>query len=421
MAGPSFARIGINRAFTIFWIGQSLSSLGDAFALIALPLLVLQATGSVSQMGLVTGASGVSQLIAGIFAGLLVDRVDRRRLMILCDLGRTILYGAIPLGWWLLGPQIWLIYLVTILGALLGMCFQVAYITAVSNLVEREALTGANGRLQATVGVAFVLGPVLAGLISARVGPSAAIGVDAASFLVSAASLTLLRLRQAAATRHPHGESAGQMAELLAGARFLFAHPVLRAITIVLAVFTFSTTGSLDLFIFYLKHDLHQSDNAVGFIFGLACVGAIGAGLAAATLRRRLGFGVCWLGGIIGMGVILCLIAVAPGLVTVSIVAPFFSMLTTIMSIISMSLRQEITPDHLLGRVTAAFWTLSSAAGPIGAALATALAARLGVISILGLMGGVVLALGIAGLFTPARHRSPEQWTVEARGLQATA
>jgi MFS family permease len=415
------ARIGINRAFTIFWLGQSLSSLGDAFALIAMPLLVLQATGSVSQMGLVTGAAGIAQLIAGLFAGLLVDRLDRRRLMIICDLGRAILYSAIPAGWWLLGPQIWLIYVVTVLGSLLGMCFQVAYITAVSNLVEREALTEANGRLQATVGVAFVLGPVLAGLVSARVGPAAAIGVDAISFLASAASLLFIRLRRAVATRQANQEGSGSVASLLAGARFLFAHPVLRAVTIVLAVFTFATTGSLDLFIFYLKHDLHQSDNAVGFIFGLACVGAIGAGLAAATLRRRLGFGVCWLGGIIGMGVILCVIALVPGLVTISIVAPFFSMLTTVMGIISMSLRQEITPDHLLGRVTAAFWTLSSAAGPVGAALATALAAHLGVLPVLGLIGIVVLALGVAGAFTPARQRSPEHWTREGLALRATA
>jgi MFS family permease len=311
--------------------------------------------------------------------------------------------------------------MVAILASLLGMSFQVAYITAVANLVEREALTGANGRLQMTIGVAFVLGPVLAGLVSARIGPSVAIGVDAVSFLVSAASLTLIRLRQATAIRPAAKEGVGPLAELLAGVRFLFAHPVLRALTVVLAVFTFITTGSLDLFIFYLKHGLHQSDNAVGFIFGLACAGAIGAGVGTAPLRRRLGFGACWLGGLAGMGIILCAIALAPGLVTIILVAPVFSMLTTIMDIISVSLRQEITPDHVLGRVTAAFWTLSSAAGPVGATLAALLAAHFGVPRVFGLMGIVVLALSVAALFTPARHRYPERWTPGDLPLRATA
>src|SRR5215210_1745978 len=104
------ARLWRNRNFNIFWLGQALSSLGDSFGFLALPLLVLQATGSLVQMGLVTGTFGVGQIVAGIFSGAVVDHVNRRRLMIICDLGRTALYGSIPLTWWLVGPQLWLIY-----------------------------------------------------------------------------------------------------------------------------------------------------------------------------------------------------------------------------------------------------------------------------------------------------------------------
>src|SRR5437588_11443271 len=83
-AGSSLWR---NTNFNIFWSGQTLSALGDAFGILAMPLLVLQATGSVAQMGLVTGTFGVGQLISGVFSGPLIDRVDRRRLMVLCDIG----------------------------------------------------------------------------------------------------------------------------------------------------------------------------------------------------------------------------------------------------------------------------------------------------------------------------------------------
>src|SRR5437763_12096556 len=100
------SRLWHNTHFNIFWFGQLLSALGDAFAMLAMPLLVLQATGSVAQMGLVTGTFGIAQLLAGIFAGALVDKVDRRRLMILCDLGRLLVYAMVPLGWLLAGPQI---------------------------------------------------------------------------------------------------------------------------------------------------------------------------------------------------------------------------------------------------------------------------------------------------------------------------
>src|SRR6478609_1769845 len=112
-----------NRNFNIFWAGQTFSNLGDSFALIALPLLVLQATGSVAQMGLVTGTFGLSSLFTNLISGVVVDRVDRRLLMVWCDLGRLVVNGLIPLIWWLAGPQIWLIYLVTAVSASLGSFF----------------------------------------------------------------------------------------------------------------------------------------------------------------------------------------------------------------------------------------------------------------------------------------------------------
>jgi len=244
-ASPS-APLRRNRDFSVFWLGQALSALGDAFALIALPLLVLQATGSVAQMGLLTGAFGAGQLIAGLFSGALVDRVDRRRLMILCDSGRCLLYGAAPLGWWTLGPHLWLLYAVVIGGAILGNIFQVSYIAAVANLVDADQLTEANGRLQATLGLAFVLGPALAGLISARFGPAQAIGLDALTFAVSGLSPSRIRLRRRTGM-HAAPPRRGPAAELLAGLRFVWRQPVLRSLVLLYGAFTVLSAGILNL------------------------------------------------------------------------------------------------------------------------------------------------------------------------------
>jgi MFS family permease len=401
-----------NRNFTIFLAGQTFSVLGDTFAILALPLLVLQATGSVAQMGLVTATFSVGQLVAGVFSGALVDRVNRRRLMLLCDVLRALLYGAIPLCWAIAGPQIWLIYVVTALVSGLSNCFQVAYITAITNLVDHDQITEANGRLQTTFAIAFVLGPALAGVVSARFGPATAIGFDAATFALSAVSLALIRFRQVAAVRSEPGMVSGDARrrdELLAGVRFLLRQPVLRMLTVLLCIFFMLVAAGNDLFIYHLKHDLGQDDNAVGILFGLASVGAIGAGVLLPTLRRRLGFGPCWIGGTALSGLALVVAGFAPGLLVLAVAAMGFTFADTLAGVTSMSLRQQITPNHLLGRVTAAFFTLNSALAPIGAALMTALAARIGATGGLALMGIGGLALALIGIFSPVRARWPER------------
>ena len=123
-----------DRRFAVFLTAQTLSVAGDSFALIAVPLLVLRATGSVAQMGLLTGAAGAAAVVAGIFAGILADRLDRWLLMAACDLARMVLYGLIPLAW-ALHPQVWLLYVILPLCAAIGMIFQVGYVTVVPALV----------------------------------------------------------------------------------------------------------------------------------------------------------------------------------------------------------------------------------------------------------------------------------------------
>lgn len=401
------ARLSRNRQFTIFWAGQTLSNIGDAVALIAIPLLVLQVTGSVAQMGLVTGTVGIGMLVAGVIAGPVADRVDRRRFMILCDVARMFLYAAIPIGWWAAGPQRWLIYLTAGLGAFLGMCFSVTYITAIANLVDADQVTDANGRLQASAAVASIIGPVIAGVLAARFDPATALGVDALSFAASALSLACIRLRRATA-RRPDAPHESRVAELLAGVRFLRRQPVLRSLTWMIAGFSFLTLGALDLYVYHLKNDLGQGDRAVGLVFSVASTGAVAGGLLAAPARRRWGFGVCYLGPALIEGFVLAGIGLAPAAAIVVPLAAGFTFLEILKGVNSIALRQQVTPDHLLGRVTAAFWTINSAPGPIGAALFTALAAWAGAPLSLALIGAAYTMIAALGLRTPARARRPE-------------
>lgn len=395
-----------NRDFNIFWAGQSLSFVGDAFSIVAIPLLILQVTGSLTQMGVVTALYGVGSLVAGIAAGPIVDRFDRRKLMIRCDVGRAILYGLVPVGWWLLGPQLWLVYAVAVLGSALAMLFGVAYITAVANLVDRDQIVDANSRLQASYAFAFVVGPFLAGIVSARFGSALAIGLVGFAYLASAISLSFVRLRRASAERTP-GERGSATEEFLAGVRFLFGSPLFRWLTILIGALAFVSTGVTDLMIFYLKEDLGQTDGTVGLVFGIASIGTMLSGLLTPRLRRSRGFGFCLIGGFALEGIALILLGFSAATLLIAGIWAIAGFGSSTRGIVSMTLRQELTPDHLLGRVTAAFWTVFSVPGPLGALALTAFGAWVGAREALLTVGVFVLLVAAIALFTPVRAFAP--------------
>ena len=391
-----------DRDFNIYWLGQTLSGLGDAFAAIALPLLVLQATGSLHRMGTLTALVGVAHVVAGLGSGALVDRVDRRRLMIACDLGRWLVYSAVPLVWWLHGPSYWFLVFAGSVGALLGNTFQVAAITAVANLVPRARLIDANGRMHGSYALMFFVGPMLAGEVCQRFGPSTAIAIDCASFLVSAASLTLVRARFAAAGGER--ERVGFVAGFVAGVRFLWSVPMLRAVTVLLGLSSLLMAGRENLLIYYVKRTLHGDDRAVGRVFALAALGAVLGAWATPAMRARWGFGACWLGAGVLMGAGLLGFGRAGSLAVVAGIAMAVAFGETVRGINTMTVRQEITPDRLLGRVTAAFWALLTVPGALGAEVTSRLAERYGVQAVLPSLGGALVALMVVGSRTPIRR-----------------
>ncbi|WP_063734712.1 MFS transporter [Streptomyces sp. RTd22] len=400
-----------DRDFTIFWCGQTLSELGNAFALVALPLLVLDATGSVAQMGLLTAVAGVASIATGLFAGILVDRLPRRQLMIVCDVVRVVLVALIPVSWAMAGPQVWLLYVVMAVAAVFDMVFKVTYVAAVPNLVDAERIIEANGRLTTTNAIAFILGPMLAGGLSGLLGPTAAIAVNAASFAASALALSLIRLREAAVDEAtPPTAVAGRRGakrEFLAGFVFLWRSPVLRWLTVLLTGVSLIGLGMTDVFIYQIREGLDAGDRTVGVVMGVAGAGTVLAAVLIPVLRRAWGFGVCWLGSYTLCGLALGLLSRSTTVwgTTVTVLCYQFGM--ALAGISSMSLRQAVTPDHLLGRVTSAFWTLHNALAPLGAAGLTALVARFGVRAPLLGSAALFLLIVVVGVCTPIRQRAP--------------
>lgn len=395
-----------NRGFNAFWASQILSVLGDTFTHLAVPLLVLDATGSVATAGLLTGIAGTTAVIAGIFAGVLVDRMNRRMLLIGSDLARMLLFAVIPIVWLAPHPPIWLLFVVLPLASAVGMVFQVTAVTAVRSLVPRSSLTQANGRLYAGTALASVAGPALAGAVSGWIGPAGAIAVDAASFGLSAALLLLVRL-PARAAASGDGPRTRPWDDLLAGARFLLRHPVLRPLTALLTAFILLTYGIDDVVIYHLRHELGQPDGTIGLVLTVGAAGTVTGSLTVPWLRRRLGFGACWVGAVALCGVAIAALSLTGRVAEVGALMVVYFGCLSIGGICSMTLRQEVTPEHLLGRVTSAFWTIHFSLGGLGAAAFTWLAQQYGTRPTFAVAGAGVLAVAIASLFTPVRRAVP--------------
>lgn len=390
-----------NRAYRVFLVIQSLSALGDSFSYVAIPLLVLHSTGSVVQMGVVTGLTGVASIATGVFAGVIADRFDRRRLLMISDAARCLLYAVVPLVW-LFATPVWLIYTIVPVVGVFSMLFQVTYVTVVPAIVAQDQIARANGHLFATFAVAGVAGPALAGFVAAVAGPAAAIGIDAVTFAVSAVGVLFVRIRPVPRVAGD-ADSAGRGAvrrEFLAGARFLWAHPVLRPLTVLLSLLTFLTYGMTDLVIYLLKHDLGRGDTTVGYVLAAGTVGTFIASAVVARVRARMGFGASWIAAFALAGVAVACLGLARSVPVIAVLMTVNVMCTGVAGISSMSLRQEVTPSRLLGRVTSTFWTIHSALGPLGAAAATAAAAGFGVTAVFVGAGIAIVCVALTGMST---------------------
>jgi hypothetical protein len=404
--------LGQNPDFRRFWLGQAISNIGDAFGFVAMPLLVFDATHSVVHMGYVTALTGAGQLFAATFSGIVVDRVNRRSLMIGCDAARLLLYGALPLLALAGALHMAVIYVVAALTAIASNLFLVAYMAAISNLVETAEVAPANGRLQATQALSFVLGSALAGGVCAHFGAAWAVGVNALSFAASGLTLWQIRFRRDRAERDPT-EALRPLAEIGQGLRFLVEHRSLRALTLFqTAVALLGSIGIgaavIDLVVYRLKVDLSESGAVVGFSLAAAAGGAVVGALSSGRLGRRIGLGVVCIVGTGLQGVGLLLGGIGHGLAMVIVAGMFWSGGLTFRAVGASSLRQMLTPDSLLGRVLSAGWMLVFGASALGAVLVTRAGAMVGAAHAMAAVGAALLLVALGGACSPLLRAQAE-------------
>lgn len=262
-----------NRDFIILWTGQLISQLGSSISSITVPLLVLALTGSAAQAGLAGFLAAVPYVIFSLPAGALIDRWNRKRVMMICDAGRAVALGSIPLAAAFGHLSIIQLYIaVTIEGSLFTF-FNIAEVAAVPRVVSKEQLPTATSRNQVGQIAAFLVGPPVGGFVFQVLGKTIPYLFDAISYAYSIVSLLFIR------TEFQETRTARQRSlrsEIVEGLSWLWRQPLIRFMAFLTGGLNFTTSGLLLLTIVLAKHQ-HASPTVIGLMFALARgVGATG-------------------------------------------------------------------------------------------------------------------------------------------------
>jgi MFS family permease len=355
--------------FWKFWTGQTISNLGSSFTLLALPLVVFKLTGSAINLAITTTAFFLPYLLFGLVIGAWVDRVDRKRMMILVDLGRAAVIASIPALAAVDALSVWWIYAVTFLSSTLTIAFDSGEFAAVPSLVDRDDLVTANGRIQASYQTAQFVGPLLAGaLFGAGVSVEGVLLADAASFLVSAVALGTVR-GSFNPPEDPDREAKSLRRDVAEGLRYVLGHPVLRNISLMMALFNFVGSTTIAQLVLFAKEQLDASDSQVGLLFSAGSAGIVVLSLLAGPIRRRLPFSVAALGALMLYGILTFVFAWMEAFWLALPLWALISGLGLFFNINTISLRQEIVPSHMLGRVISIAGVLAWSAIPVGTLL----------------------------------------------------
>ncbi|HEX9012233.1 MAG TPA: MFS transporter, partial [Anaerolineaceae bacterium] len=312
-------RVLAQRDFRLLWIGQGTSLLGDQFALIAMPWLVLQLTGDPLALGGVLAAAGVPRLVSMLLGGAVVDRFSPRKIMLASDACRIFLFGLLAALTAAGAVQLWMLYAISFLSGTVSGFFIPASNAVVPRLVERENLQAGNSVFQGTTSLAQAVGPALAGgiiawfahLQSPSAAPSldgiaAAFAFDTLTFVISVVTLWMMSPQP----DRPGAQGESVTGAIAAGIRYMWNDPFLRTIFLIIAVANFVLSGPLNVGVPLLaKTRLAEGAAAYGIVISAYALGNLAGILGAGSFVRPSGRLIRTLTLVLFAGFALCLAA----------------------------------------------------------------------------------------------------------------
>ena len=398
-----YLRLFANRNFSLLWTGQLISLIGDRIHVIALGALVAT-RGTALEVGIVFAMTAVPSVFLGPLAGVLVDRWDRRRTMIACDLSRSFLVLLVPLAF---EVHIALVYAIAFAIATVTLLFRPAKTAVIPAVVGERDLVVANSALSVPETAADLIGFPIAGMIVTALSSvlGAAFVLDSGTYVVSAVLLWAMILpRQVTEAVDPISLRViwREMAE---GFAFLWRQPVLLSNTLLSTLAQVAVGAEIVVSLLYAQTVVDRGALSFESIYALLltaiAVGSVLAGITVGGIGDRIPKGPMVIAGFIGMGLSLVL----AGFVTnpmVAIVAFFgvgaFNMVFIIPTV---TLFQELTPQRLMGRVISSRQTLVFGSIAASMALSGYLAGIIGAASVLVVSGAICAAAGVIGILIP--------------------
>jgi len=367
-----------DRGFVKLWAANGISQLGTQVTLLALPLAALYVlNASTLAVALLRSFAVLPFLLFSLPAGVWVDRLRRRPLMIAADLGRALAIASIPLAYWLGHLTLVQLYVVSGVHGLLSVVFDVSYLSFLPTIVGREHLAEANSKLLGTQSLAALAGPTLAGGLVTAVGAPVAVLADAVSFAFSGAFVTTIRGRE----ERPEPTQTRARTELMEGLRYVFGQPYLRTLTTWFSIGNLFNSALFAIVIVYFVRDLHLGAGTIGWLLALINAGFIVGAFANGPLVRRFGIGPMIAYPSLLSPIALVTIPAAPRgnplplLVAGGIAGTFIGFFANVNQL---TLRQSITPQRLLGRMNSVARFMYWGTIPLGSALGGVVAESIG-------------------------------------------
>jgi len=421
------------RSFRLLWTGETISQLGNAMALVGVPLVAVTVLhASTFTVGVLAAAAWLPWLVIGLPAGAWVDRWPARRVMIVCDVISALLYASVPIAAWAGVLTTWLLVAVQLAGGAASVLFMTAYQVYLPSLVTPGELIEGNTKMQGSASAAAFAGPSLAGLVAQWLGAVTALLCNAVSLVVSAVCLLGTRGRRpgpAVADRRPTTAGPRRTTlrrEIADGLLLVLRDPYLRQLSLFWAAANLALTGYAALLVVFLVRVIGLTPGSVGLLTAIPGIGGILGALLTGRITARYGT---------ARGLLLSTLCAVPFGLLIPLTGPgprlaFYvagSLVActgiAVGNIVIAAFRQSYSPPGMCGRVTATMRFLIFGTSPAGALLGGSLGTWLGVRPALWILLGAVTLSGTL-LLTPAlrgRRDLPDRPLLAAGGAADNA
>ncbi|MGI8857313.1 MAG: MFS transporter [Thermomicrobiales bacterium] len=384
-----------NRSFRIFWSGFSFSVLGDGMTRVALIWFVYSATGSARAVGMLLLCYTGPIIVGGLMAGMLLDRFDRRHVMIADNLTRGAVIGLIPLLHALGRLTLWHAYVVAGVYGLLMMISLAGGPSLVPSLVPDEQLVTANALEMLSFTLGGVVGPPLAGLLIAIIGAPNVVIVDVASYALFALALSRVRL---APRPVAVAQAAEQAYNLGHAVRLLLGNRILLSTTAMFLAFNIGRGMLLVWLPLLADRSLGGGAGLYGLLLGAEAAGEVTSSLLAGGISPRLPLGASICLSQMLAGAVLLIVLATRNVWGAAIGLALYGLCSAPLTIWAQTLRMRIIPERLRGRAFALLRTLMQSGTPIGGALGGILLPLIGIPAMIALSACIVGAPGVIGV-----------------------